>query len=111
MQKLSIIIAFLHFITFSTACKKDKRPGDDCFTHASTARIITNAAATVVESSGKFYIIEQNTIDTRLNPCTLDKEFQMHNLLVTVSGEVKVTLQGGPNPCCTEDFIITKISK
>lgn len=98
-------------IAIGTACKKDKQPGDDCFIGESTARTINNAPAAVIESGGKFYIIEQNTIDTRLNPCILDTEFQIHNLLVTVSGEVKVTLQDGRWPCCTENFVITKISK
>ena len=62
-------------------------------------------------SGDTFYIIEEGTIDTRLNPCILDKEFQQNNLKVKISGEVKLTIQGGPSPCCLENFVITKISK
>lgn len=94
------------------ACKKDKAQANKCFSNATTVRQVLNKQATVKQqSTGLFYIIEQGTIDTKLNPCNLTPEFQIDNLLVTISGDIKSTIQGGPSPCCTENFVITKITR
>jgi len=41
----------------------------------------------------QFYIVEESTIDNRLNPGNLVQKFRVDNLLVTISGEVKATPQ------------------
>lgn len=95
-----------------SSCKKDKAQTNDCFPNATTSRQIINKPATIKQqSAGVFYIVEQGTIDTKLNPCNLTPEFQIDNLLVTISGDVKATVQGGPGPCCTDNFVITKITR
>jgi hypothetical protein len=106
-------IAFALVTTIISSCKKDNNVNTDtdCFPNATTVRQITNAQATVKAAGGKYYIVEQGTIDTKLNPCTLSKEFQVDNLQVTISGDVKLTQQGGLEPCCTDNFVITKISR
>lgn len=94
------------------SCKKDDTKTTDCFPNADTYRQIVDKPATVrQQASGTFYIIEQGTIDTKLNPCNLPTEFQVDNLQVTISGDVKATTQGGPGPCCIENFVITKITR
>lgn len=110
-MKPKIFFSFILFTVIFSACKKDNNAGNECFSNAVTVRIITNASATVKGSGDQFYIVEDGSIDSRLNPCTLAKEFQVNNLKVNISGEVKMTIQGGPGPCCTENFVITKISK
>ena len=99
------------FVTLILACNKDNTPTDDCFPNSSTVRQITNQQAIIKLAGGRFYIVEQGAIDTKLNPCNLTKEFQVDNLQVTVSGDVKATAQGGNEPCCTENFVIAKISR
>ena len=92
------------------SCKKAVILTTDCFPNASTFRQIVDKPATVSQqSAGIFFIVEKGTIDTRLNPCNLPADFQVDNLQVVVSGNVKTTI-GGTGPCCTEDFVITKIS-
>ncbi len=95
------------------ACKKTENSEDDCTPGVTIERIITDKPATVTLSGSQYYIIEQNTIDTRLKPCNLAPAFQINNLSVMVSGEVKFTSAGtpGPGPCCSQNFIITKISR
>lgn len=94
------------------SCKKENTKTSDCFPNADTYRQIVDRPATVrQQAGGTFYIVEQGTIDTRLNPCNLTTEFQIDNLQVTISGDVKATLQGGTVPCCTENFVITKITR
>lgn len=94
------------------SCKKDDTKPIDCFPSADTYRQIVDKPATVRQQpSGTFYIVEQGTIDTKLNPCNLPADFQVDNLQVTISGGVKTTIQGGPGPCCTENFVITKITR
>ena len=93
------------------SCNKDKSQKAGCDTNAPTERTLTNKAATVKEMAGKFYIIEQNTIDTRLLPCNLDASFAVDNLQVTVSGEVKQTNSIAGEPCCTNNFIISNITR
>jgi hypothetical protein len=94
------------------SCRKKEQVATDCFPNATTYRQIADKPAAVIQApNGLFYIIEQGTIDTKLEPCNLPAEFQVHNLLVTISGNVKSTVQGGPGPCCTEHFTITKILK
>ncbi len=87
-----------------------RKPNTDCFPNTSTVRQITNAQATIKASGGKFYIVEQGTVDTKLNPCTLSQEFQIDNLQVTISGDVKMTSYGLGEPCCIDNFIVTKIT-
>ena len=106
----------LTFITFLLAavissCNKEENSTPDCFPGTSTIRQIANGQATVKASGGKFYIIEQGSIDSKLNPCDLTQEFQVDNLQVIISGDVKLTIHGGPEPCCTDNFVITKISR
>jgi hypothetical protein len=103
------IFSLLGITLFS--CKKGSNSTPDCFPDTSTVRQISNAQATIKKVEAAFYIVEQGSVDTKLNPCTLPTDFQVNNLQVIISGDVKATLQGGPGPCCTEDFVITKISR
>ena len=105
------ILIILISTTIIFSCKKDNHSNPDCFPNTSTVRHITNVQATIKEVSSKFYIVEKGAIDTKLNPCSLSAEFQVDNLQVTISGDVKSTTQGGSEPCCTENFIVTKISR
>lgn len=104
---------FVALFTMSLySCKKDNNKTDDCFPNETTYRQIVNKQATIRKlPSGLFYIVEQGTIDTKLNPCNLTTDFQVDNLQVTISGDVKATIQGGPGPCCTENLVITKITR
>lgn len=110
MQHFRLFIILLES-TIIFSCKKDNSSSTDCFPNTSTVRQITNGQATIKEVGSKFYMVEQGSIDTKLNPCSLPTEFQVDNLQVQISGDVKSTLQGGPEPCCTENFVITKISR
>jgi hypothetical protein len=93
-------------------CKKDDTKQTDCFPNADTYRQIIDKPATVrQQAGGTFFIVEQGTIDTKLNPCNLPTDFQVDNLQVIISGDVKTSIQGGPGPCCTENFVITKITR
>jgi len=111
MRHILTLVAFLLVTTTISSCKKDNSTNTNCFPNTSTVRQITNAQATVKASGGKFYIVEQGTIDTKLNPCTLAQEFQVDNLQVTISGDVKLTSYAVGEPCCTDNFVITKISR
>jgi hypothetical protein len=94
------------------SCKKDNEKLVDCLTNELTVRQIVDKQATVKrQASGVFHIIEQGSIDNKLNPCNLQTEFQIDNLLVIISGDVKETIQVGTGPCCTENFVIKKITR
>lgn len=110
MRYLQIFMAlFLTFLFIS--CKKDSNHNKDCLPNGKILRQITDQPATVKNINGQFYLVENNAVDSRLNPCNLDKDYQVDNLQVTISGEVKSVVQPGPGPCCTENFVITEISK
>ncbi|MEP6949105.1 MAG: hypothetical protein ABI863_07530 [Ginsengibacter sp.] len=109
MQHGFIIITILFFITVINSCKKDTNSNAHCSPDALTSREITNERATIKKLGSGFYIIEQGSIDTKLIPCNLEAEFQVGDLEVTVSGDAKTTLP--ENTCCTEYFLITKISR
>ena len=113
MKKTIFISLFVGFICFfSNSCKKDDSKKNDCLPTATTFRQIIDKPATIRQQpAGTFYIVEQGTIDGQLIPCNLTADFQIDNLLVIISGDVKTTVQGGPGPCCTENFVITKITK
>jgi hypothetical protein len=108
-QKLVILL--LAVLAWSSSCTKESNANADCFPEAPTVRQITNKQARVILAGGQFYIVEQATIDTRLHPCNLADSFRVNNLQVTISGDVKSTVQGGPGPCCMENFVITSISR
>jgi hypothetical protein len=93
------------------SCKKNETLKTECFPNDITTRTIVDKQAIIKQVDQQFYIVEQEAIDTRLVPCNLSKEFQVNNLQITISGEVKAAVQGGPLPCCSENFVITKISR
>jgi hypothetical protein len=88
---------------------KRKESKYELLSRYSYSKAISNNKAAIRLEGGQFYIIEQGTIDSKLRPCNLPKEFQVHDLPVTVSGEVKLTQYNGGMPCCTDNFEITKI--
>lgn len=107
-----IFLISLLVISFLFSCKKDTTKNSDCFPNASTYRQIINKPAAISQQpGGTFYIIEQGTIDVKLDPCNLPTDFQVDRQQVTISGNVKATVQGAPGPCCIEGFVITKITR
>ncbi len=113
MRYSRIFLSFVLVTTIICSCKKDnnKNTTTNCLPNATTVRQITNAKATVTAAGGKFYIVQQGTIDTKLNPCTLAQEFQVNNLQVIISGDVKLTSYAVGEPCCTDNFVIIKITR
>lgn len=109
MPRNLALIAFLALSVFSS-CKKDNHSIADCFTNTATIRQITNKQAVIKFIDRQFYIVEEAAIDTKLNPCNLAQAFQVADLQVIISGEVKATATNGAGPCCTENFVITKIT-
>lgn len=94
------------------ACRPDDSTPQTCFTDATTLRqIIEKPAIVKQQAGGGFLLIESNTIDSRLNPCNLDAAFRVDNLEVIVSGDVKATPRNTLEPCCTDNFVISKIRK
>jgi len=92
------------------SCKKGKKT-TGCFPDATTVRKISNKRAVIklTATINPVWIIEQGAIDTKLIPCNFPIEFYQNELQVIISGEVKSTPQVGV--CCTENFVITKISR
>ena len=106
----SLIILFS--VLFITCKKQEKNNTSACGSNELTSRVINNKPATIKQlATGLFIIIEQGTIDVTLNPCNLSNEFKIDNLNVKISGEVKNTPQIGPAPCCTNNFVITAITR
>ncbi len=101
-----LLVALLFF-----SCKKDDNANKDCSASKITQRQIKDAKASVFHSGNTYYIVEQGTIDTKLLPCNLPQEFRIDKLSVIVSGDVKATVQTHFGVCCTEEFVITQISK
>jgi hypothetical protein len=93
------------------SCKKNNNT-DECFSGVPTVRQITDQPAVIKVTAAVYdvYIVEQGSIDTKLIPCNLAKEFIQNDLQVIISGEVKYTPQGS-DPCCSENFVITKITR
>ena len=108
MRSITRLISIFLLLAMCS-CKKDKAPSE-CFSNATTVRVINNVQATIKESNGNYFIIEQGSIDTKLNPCNLNPEFWINNLPVVITGEVKLTSRNS-QPCCTDNFVITKIEK
>ncbi len=110
MRFFKTIGAVVITIVFFFSCKKEATQLAHCLDNAETVGVISNRKATVVNPGNEFYIVEENSIDSKLYPCNLPAEFRQHGLSVTVSGEIKK----GTNtlaPCCENDFVILKISK
>jgi hypothetical protein len=108
---MRLILYSVIMVASINSCKKQDNINSNCFADATTNRIILNKPASIKLLRSKFYIIEQGTIDSQLNPCNLPLEFQTDKLNVTISGEVKATIQNGLEPCCIDDFVITKITR
>lgn len=115
-MKKSILILSMSFglsCMFLSSCKKEKDTKTaDCSPNVDIARELLNEPVVVVkESDGTFFLIEQETIDTMLEPCNLPAEFQVDGLEVSVSGAVKTYTNEDFRPCCIERFVVTKIEK
>lgn len=72
-----------------------------------TVRQVKDKSAIIQKTGTQFYIVEQNTIATKLKPCNLPTEFRVDHLAVIVSGDVKSTIQNAIEPCRTNNFMIT----
>lgn len=100
-------------LSLSTSCKKDDKPAG-CFADEPTTRQLTNKKAIVkltATITEPVYLVEEGAIDTRLLPCNLPMEFYQHDLVVTVSGDVKAAPQAAQAPCCAEKLVITAITR
>jgi len=108
---LTLIIFFI-LAAIVSSCKKDKET-TGCYPNATTVRIISNKQAVIklTATVNPVWIIEQGYTDTKLIPCNFPTGFYQEGLQVIISGEVKSTPQVGPGSCCTENFVITKISR
>ena|SRR5688572_13918164 len=108
------LLFFLVFFITSIAisCKKEQSDGD-CFHDSPTVRQIVNRQAVIklTATIHPVYIIEQGAVDTKLIPCNFPMQFYADDLQVIISGEVKHTPQSPGMPCCTENFVITKITR
>jgi hypothetical protein len=108
---LSIIGLLTLVITF-TSCKKNNSV-PSCLPNATTTRQIVNKQATIklTATINAVYLVEDGAIDTKLIPCNFPQGFYENDLRVIISGEVKATPQVGPGPCCSENFVITSITR
>ena len=104
------LIVLLVATTLFSSCEKKEVEKTDCFHIEATTRQIVNKQATIKLANNQFYIVENGAIDTKLIPCNLPQEFQINNLMVTISGDVKATLQNG-GLCCSENFVISNTVK
>jgi hypothetical protein len=93
------------------SCDKEGATKEDCFPDQATTRQIIDKAATVQLANSKYYLIEAGTIDLRLLPCNLEDTYKQNGLQVIISGNVKGNATGQGEPCCTSNFVITKISR
>ena len=111
MRRILPALAFLASVLVNLSCKKQENK-DTCFPGAATVRQIKDKPAVIKVTATVYsvYLVEQGAIDSRLIPCNLPKDFMQHDLQVIVSGDVKATQQG-PGPCCSENFVVTKISR
>ncbi len=103
------LLAVLVMLFYS--CKKTKATEPNCFSSDTTTRQIVDKQALIKLTNGKYYILEQGTIDSKLIPCNLAQAFQVNNLQVIISGDVKATVRPPLEPCCSENFVIKKIEK
>lgn len=110
-MNIKILLTIAAFLLFSSCKKNNIDPGNTCFEGVPTSRQITNQKALIKLSGEEYFIIIENTFDSRLKPCNLEKSYQVNDLPVTVSGDVKSTAGNGLAPCCTFNFVITSISK
>ncbi len=113
MKKIVIpyLICTVYCVLLIVSCKKNEEQSKDCFANEPTIRTLVNSQATIKKSNEAFYIIEQGSIDTKLDPCNLPEDFRVDNLQVIVTGKVKRNSRFGYGPCCTENFVIAKINK
>lgn len=111
MKNSSFWIFLLVNTLIIIACGKEGYTEPSCATELPTKRILTEQNATVREIGGEYYIFEPNTIDSKLRPCNLDPSFAIDNISVVVSGHVKKTPLSSGEPCCTDLFIITGITR
>jgi hypothetical protein len=106
-------LLILLLMTFFVGCKKNGQQADNCFADAPTIRQIVDKQALIkiTNPNGGAYLVETGSIDGKLIPCNLPTEYYQNDLLVTISGEVKPRVQSPLEPCCSEDFFITKITR
>ena len=111
MRKTLNLLTIGTIILSLGSCDKEGGFTDDCFSDQATTSQISDKAATVQLANGRYYLIESGTIDLRLLPCNLEEAYKQDGLQVTVSGYVKGDNTAQGEPCCTSNFVITKISR
>ena len=104
---------FIVFLTIGTVVCSCKKYSAECQANAPTVRQISNKPAVIKLNATihQVYIIEQGSIDSKLVPCNFPMEFYQNDLQVVISGDVKLTPRNINGPCCTENFVISKITR
>jgi hypothetical protein len=110
MRNCWTIIPILIILATVSSCRKEKETGA-CLTASKTVRTITDKAAVIklTATVNGVYILEQGSTE-QLIPCNFPMEFYQNDLQVTISGNVKSIPQGAAS-CCTENFVITTITR
>lgn len=110
---MHLALPVLLMATCIAGCKKGKEAADDCNAAATTIRQIINKTAIIkITAPGAVpYLVETGSIDGKLIACNLPGSFYQNDLLVTVSGDVKQTTRPVQEPCCSQNFFITRITR
>jgi hypothetical protein len=108
---MKAIIILLFSAAAITGCKKNTQSFRNCYPGSETLWKVDKAGGVVIRSGGQFYITQSGTIDTRFVPCDLPVEFQVDKMNIVFSGDVKFTKNSATEPCCTNDIVLTYISR
>ena len=112
MRNWLFLVGVFALVIIFTACRKNNS-GINCFPNDPTVRQIVNKRA-IIKITGTIndvYLVEEGAIDSKLIPCNLPAAFYENDLWVMISGEVKATAQHPLWPCCSDNFVITKIKR
>lgn len=99
------------------ACKKNSTAvKNGCDPLSTTSRQLIAKKATVkltATATYPVYLVEEGAIDTKLIPCNfpVGAEYYQNDLQVIISGDVKPVAAIDYGPCCSENLVITQISK
>lgn len=107
MKKNAFLLPPFILLIFALSCKKEKTLQSDCYKDMRTVRVIENQNAIVKKAGNEFFLVENGAIDTRLKACSLPQQFQVNDLPVTITGNVKETQREGI--CCTDNFELREI--
>lgn len=94
-----------------TGCQKDNNSENPDCSSGAVLQSVVDQLAIVKQQGSEFYLIPEGAIDSKYYPCSIPEAFQVNDLPVKITGDIRAKASAGPGPCCNYWVQLFSISR